>query len=109
MITPQSEVTVFNKVRLFNINLKENEKAELCNILKPINSILNANDKNSIYVFKDGDTVHAEALINVDGTFRNTQSLGISVQDSLRKIIPITIKNTFHHKKKTNDNCLLVG
>lgn len=109
MISPQSNMTTINQVRFFNIDLSDNEKVELSNILKPIESILRSNDRNSIYVFKDGDSFHAESLIQINGSLAKSQIVGVSVQETLRKLVPKTIKSTSTLKGGYENNYKLVG
>ncbi|MGB0454439.1 MAG: hypothetical protein ACPGJV_12075 [Bacteriovoracaceae bacterium] len=109
MISPQSDITRIKQVRLFNIYINNQEKEELSNILKPIKPILNSNEKNSIYVFKDGESIHAEALIQIDGKISKAQSVGVSIKETLRKLVPKTIENTSTLKGGYENNYKLVG
>lgn len=109
MISPQSDLKRINHVRFFYVDISSQEKNELSNILKPLKPILNSNGKNSIYVFKDGESIHAEALIQINGKVSKAQSVGLSLEETLRKLVPKAIENTSALKGGYENNYKLVG
>ena len=109
MISPQSDLQRINHVRFFNVDISSQEKNELSNILKPLNQIISSNEKNSIYVFKEGESIHGEALIQINGKISNAQSVGFSLKETLRKLVPKTMENTSTLKGGYEHNYKLVG
>ena len=93
MISPQSNIEIINQVRFFNVSLNSSQKSAVFNILKPIQSLLDSHSQNSIYVFRDGDIVHAEAFIHLNNHLSKTQSIGNSIQEVISKLVPEAIRN----------------
>ncbi len=109
MISPQSDLKIINQIRFFYIDIDSQDKRKLSNILKPLNSILSSNEKNSIYVFKDGQSIYAEALIQINGKLSKAQSVGTSIEETLKKLLPRTIKNASVFKGGYENNYKQVG
>ncbi|EQC47513.1 hypothetical protein [Bacteriovorax sp. Seq25_V] len=109
MISPLSELNVLGNVRFFNLRINEDDEQEIYSILSPVNSLFRAHKNNSIYIFKDGENVHAEALININGILRKSQAMGQSAVDVLKKLVPRILKNTSMMARVYERNYELVG
>ncbi len=109
MITPLSNIKILNKVKIFNIDIKEKEKKNLSTILETIQPILNSSSNNSIYIFKDGQIIHSEALLSINGKLRNTKAIGTSIEESIEGLIPQIIKVASETSGQRNINFKKVG
>lgn len=110
MIKKEQEFTkIGNHITLFNVNISKQEQKQLLTQLEPVMELLMSHPKNSVYIYKNAQRFHSEALIRVREKYASANSIGLGIPETISSLIPklieaTSVQNLFPRSKQLNYN-----